>query len=367
MLQSSASTPAPTPAPAVTQDSSSSQNSYLTDESIASVSVAAVLVLIAVAVCLWKRGATKCCFDKKEDKCPSVSAIPEPLARTASVTRETLPMGHAGDGETESYAGVIPIEAAGVTHRDPVPASRDAVEDEPGIGNRAMTGESRLLSPGSSAANAIDGLTRSGESAPVFYRTVRSDLRPFPRNNPRRNVAPPSYDDVQTGNFRTRQTTGCSVGGNTDREVTSSSASTTRSRPAAVFPHDFPPVLSSDDVDNPPGSSRKAGDRPSASEGKEVIGVMEAVLQSAEKIATNSTIPGISEAASLVAVLVRLTVSHKGNPGESDWRVRWCRSILSMLERAHKLLGKVRRWLTDGEKLYACPNVRASRRPPFHE
>lgn len=69
--------------------------------------------------------------------------------------------------------------------------------------------------------------------------------------------------------------------------------------------------------------------------------MMEAVLQSAERIAENSTIPGISEAATLVAVLTRLVTNHIANPGEADWRVRWCRSLLIMIERADGLLRKV--------------------------
>ena len=71
------------------------------------------------------------------------------------------------------------------------------------------------------------------------------------------------------------------------------------------------------------------------------ISAAEAVMEAASAVASSSSIPGVSEAARLVSVLVKLVVEKEdGNPA-GDWRVRWCRSIVAVLERASNLTEEV--------------------------
>ena len=74
-----------------------------------------------------------------------------------------------------------------------------------------------------------------------------------------------------------------------------------------------------------------------------VVGISAAVavMEAASAVASSSSIPGVSEAASLVSVLVKLVVDKKDNDITGDWRVRWCRSIVAVLERASELIEKV--------------------------
>ncbi|CBN73941.1 Putative Leucine Rich Repeat Protein Kinase (Partial), partial [Ectocarpus siliculosus] len=67
-----------------------------------------------------------------------------------------------------------------------------------------------------------------------------------------------------------------------------------------------------------------------------------AALASAEALAQQSFFPGVREAASVVAGLVRLASDHKSNGRESEKRARWCRSIVHTLERAGEVLAKVK-------------------------
>lgn len=85
---------------------------------------------------------------------------------------------------------------------------------------------------------------------------------------------------------------------------------------------------------NPLPSNRRA-----SSDGLDVV---EAVVEAAHVLAGHSAIPGVSEAATLVSMLVRLVTDHRDGISEVEWRVKRCRSIIFMLERASKVLGKVR-------------------------
>lgn len=85
------------------------------------------------------------------------------------------------------------------------------------------------------------------------------------------------------------------------------------------------------------------------------LGVIQAVLGAAQELAQHTSVPGIGEAASLLSVLLQLVSDHEGNYSASEWRVRWCRSILGLLEQAEELLGEVR-----DRRL---PRMRAERAP----
>lgn len=80
------------------------------------------------------------------------------------------------------------------------------------------------------------------------------------------------------------------------------------------------------------GTSRAASNR---------MGVSEAVLEAAQDLAQRSQILGVSEAATLVSILVKLVTDKRGNIAGVEWRVKRCRSIIIILQRAEKLLGKV--------------------------
>ena len=71
------------------------------------------------------------------------------------------------------------------------------------------------------------------------------------------------------------------------------------------------------------------------------ISAAEAVMEAASAVYSSSSIPGVSEAARLVSVLVKLVVEKEDGNAAGDWRVRWCRSIVAVLERASNLTEKV--------------------------
>ena len=71
------------------------------------------------------------------------------------------------------------------------------------------------------------------------------------------------------------------------------------------------------------------------------INLAVAVMEAASAVASSSSIPGVSEAARLISVLVTFVVDKTDNDAAGDWRVRWCRSIVAVLERASELMEKV--------------------------
>ncbi|CAM9398006.1 unnamed protein product, partial [Ectocarpus fasciculatus] len=74
--------------------------------------------------------------------------------------------------------------------------------------------------------------------------------------------------------------------------------------------------------------------------GTTALEIATAALASAEALAQQSFFPGVREAASVVAGLVRLASDHKNNGRESEKRARWCRSIVHTLERAGEVLAE---------------------------
>lgn len=70
--------------------------------------------------------------------------------------------------------------------------------------------------------------------------------------------------------------------------------------------------------------------------------IAEMVLMAAQELADRSSIPGLSDAAALVSVLVQLVSDHSENENAVEGRLRWCRSIIILLSRASELLDKVR-------------------------
>lgn len=73
------------------------------------------------------------------------------------------------------------------------------------------------------------------------------------------------------------------------------------------------------------------------------IGYGQAVMEAAQELTEHCQIPGVSEAATVVFILVRLVSDTRDNVGRGDAGVKRCRSIVMMLERAAKVLGKASR------------------------
>ncbi|CAM9265476.1 unnamed protein product, partial [Ectocarpus sp. 8 AP-2014] len=87
-------------------------------------------------------------------------------------------------------------------------------------------------------------------------------------------------------------------------------------------------------ADGPPSAAAPAGRRQTSSG----VGYGQAVLAAAEELAHHCQIPGISEAATAVSILIHLVVDTEDLTSSAG--VKRCRSIVMMLERAAKVLGK---------------------------
>lgn len=92
-----------------------------------------------------------------------------------------------------------------------------------------------------------------------------------------------------------------------------------------------------DPVPGDSGDPSMAGVRRTSSGG---VGYGQAVMAAASELAQHCQIPGVSEAATAVSILVRLVSDSRDYAGRGDAGVKRCRSIVMMLERAAKVLGK---------------------------
>ncbi|CAN0213505.1 unnamed protein product [Ascophyllum nodosum] len=97
----------------------------------------------------------------------------------------------------------------------------------------------------------------------------------------------------------------------------------------------------------------------SAFPGRVEISPAMAVMEAASTVASSSSIPGVSEAARLVSVLVQLVVDKEDVDTAGEKRVRWCRSIVALLERASELIEK-RGEIGQKEERYLLEDVRDS-------
>ena len=69
--------------------------------------------------------------------------------------------------------------------------------------------------------------------------------------------------------------------------------------------------------------------------------VAKAVVEAACKLAMQSHCPGVCEAATLVSILVQMVSDDQGNATEVESRLKRCRLVIMVLERASLVLGKV--------------------------
>lgn len=70
--------------------------------------------------------------------------------------------------------------------------------------------------------------------------------------------------------------------------------------------------------------------------------VAKAVVEAARNLAMQFHFPGVSEAATLVSILVNLVSDDHTSFAEVESRVKRCRLVIMMLQRASMVLGKVR-------------------------
>lgn len=87
-------------------------------------------------------------------------------------------------------------------------------------------------------------------------------------------------------------------------------------------------------------AARSAGGTPSNTGGRSDVAY--ALMEVATELAQNCPVPGVSEAASLMSFLVKLVSDSRGNNRGVEERLRRCRSVITLLQNAAKVFGKVR-------------------------
>lgn len=71
------------------------------------------------------------------------------------------------------------------------------------------------------------------------------------------------------------------------------------------------------------------------------------IMESAVTMAKASSVPGISEIATLLAVLLKLSIDHRNNARVTKQKARWCRSMMVLLKKAEEVLANVSLpWIT---------------------
>lgn len=111
-----------------------------------------------------------------------------------------------------------------------------------------------------------------------------------------------------------------------------------------------------------PEAGEGGGTEPAVGSGRSSaggVGVARAVIEAALDLAQQSPIIGVSEAATLVAILVDLVANSRESLGGGEERLKRCRAIVVLLQRAGKVLGKVR-----GAVLYRRHLGRSRWNPP---
>lgn len=159
----------------------------------------------------------------------------------------------------------------------------------------------------------------------------------------RSSSPPPSYEDLEQ-----------EAGGTIEPSSLAVTASTVDS--AAMVNAEFPAFTRRDDPAHAGGALPAYRSPPKASNARESLGMMgrralsegfgvgRVVIEAAQELAQHSQIPGVAEAATLVSILVTLVIDHQDSVPGPDGRIRRCRSIVMMLQRAANVLGEVRRY-----------------------
>lgn len=75
-----------------------------------------------------------------------------------------------------------------------------------------------------------------------------------------------------------------------------------------------------------------------------VQAIARSMLAAVERLTEHSSVPGVSEAATLLSMFVKLVLDSNDTAPASERRLRWCWSIMTLLGRTDKFLGEVR-WI----------------------
>ena len=71
------------------------------------------------------------------------------------------------------------------------------------------------------------------------------------------------------------------------------------------------------------------------------VGVAQAVIAAAQKLALTCTVPGVPEAARLIIILVNLLLDRSNIIGAAENTINRCRSVMHLLQRAARVLEEV--------------------------
>eukprot|EP00903_Cladosiphon_okamuranus_P019138 g17605.t1 len=113
-------------------------------------------------------------------------------------------------------------------------------------------------------------------------------------------------------------------------------------------------------ADTVPDESKSGGDSAEDVGSREAagnLGVAQAVAEAAEQLAQYSAVPGVSEAATFVVLLVNLLSDSRGNAKAIEASMKRCRYFVYMLQRAAKVLEKGE-GVTDEAERVAIEDVR---------
>lgn len=133
----------------------------------------------------------------------------------------------------------------------------------------------------------------------------------------------------------------------TARTSTADISARARDEPAQAYRRGIEAgVISVSDKLKPPAfldevTAPSSADRRGASGG---LGLGHAAAQAAQELAGSCSIPGVTEAATAVSILVKLVTDNRDNKKNVDASLGRCRSTVMMLRRAEQVFGKVIRF-----------------------
>lgn len=329
MLSTSASAETSSPTPAPSDDSDAQDWSFSSQVYIivGAVSLAAFLSLMAVAV--WRR--------RKRAKTKRIGTKASSRAAGGSDLRPRL-------GPPDFEHGIKPQKTVGTSRRAwnlsgyaPPPLARSRgwrvtkdVETTPDVRARhSSTPDVTRPQPSSGASGR--GSKNAQGFGDIAIRLPRGPEGEEKTVDPTRGGRQRRSASASTATLR-RPSAASGVTVSTTSTVSSRQGFTATNR-------SLPSMYSSDGPIDRVASVRGQN---LASFARPPVGVVEAVLDVAQELADNSAVPGICEVATLMSVLLQLVSDHGENAGVGEMRIRWCRSIIVLLERAEGLLGKVR-------------------------
>ncbi|CAN0076073.1 unnamed protein product [Pylaiella littoralis] len=344
-----------------TEGSASSDNTpVIVGAAISGAMLAATLVVAAVCLLKKRRGAAqqqkleanvfprpRSSFSRMNDveggrPAGSQGGPPQPPFPGAAASAEVRggdppPRQRAPAGEGAASAS----KAAAATSSGLVPPPRG------GGGSGGGAADSMIVAPSSSSLDTnhqqraifggIPAVAASSSAAAAAAVDTHSEVTTTTTSEKANDAAETDTKGTKTGSLLLAAAAAAAAApGGSGLEATSSTAdaSTAEKDDSHCLPH---PIDPEDD----PGS---AGTRIPSTDGARapsaVMSIAQAVYYSASQLANHCQIPGVSEAATMVSILVTLVSDSRDSAGRSERDVKRCRSIVTMLERAMEVLGK---------------------------